>query len=164
MRIQVATILVAILSTGAAAGAQSAPPDAAQPVPATAASDLLKAQTPLGGVEILTDTEGVDLKPFLEQWRRITEATWQHLKPMQLNAPHQQPGAVAIRFKVLPSGQLMDGGMVLEQRSEQTPLDKLDKAAWQTIATSAYPPLPQEFHGPYLELRAYFVVNRQPAR
>jgi hypothetical protein len=115
----------------------------------------------LGGVEVLSDTEGVDLKPFLKQWRGITEATWQRLDLKQLNAPNPHPGAVAIRFKILPGGQLMDGGMVLEERSGQPPLDR---AVWQAIAGSAYPPLPEEFHGPYLELRAYFQYNQQPAK
>jgi hypothetical protein len=160
MRIPIAMILEAMLCAGAVAAAQTAPLDAAQQVPSSAASDQLKAQTPLGGVEILSDTEGVDLKPFLQQWHRITELAWQRLVPKQVNAP-LRTAAVAIRFKILPDGQLMDGGTVLEERSGQT---QLDRAAWQAIADSAYPPLPAEFHGPYLELRAYFPYNPQPAK
>jgi outer membrane biosynthesis protein TonB len=161
MRIPIAAIVAAMLCAVAVVEAQTAPQDAAQPVSATAASDLLKAQTPLGGVEILSDTEGVDLKPFLQQWRRNTDATWQRLGPKQGSAPDQQPGTVAIRFKILPGGQLMDGVVVLEKLSGQEPLDK---AVWQTIASSVYPPLPSEFHGPYLELRAYFNLNQQQAK
>jgi hypothetical protein len=161
MRIPVAMFVAAMLCAGAAAGAQTTSSDAAQPVGAQAASDQLKAPMPLGGVEVLSDTEGVDLKPFLQQWHRITDANWQRLGPKQANGLDQQPGTVAIRFKMLPDGQLMDAGMVLEEPSGQT---LLDKAVWQTIATSTYPPLPKDFHGPYLELRAYFTLNQLAAK
>ncbi|HUD56766.1 MAG TPA: TonB C-terminal domain-containing protein [Terracidiphilus sp.] len=69
------------------------------------------------------------------------------------NASALQSDTVVIRFKILPNGNLMDGSMVFEQRSGQT---RLDTAAWKAIASSDYPPLLKEFHGPYLELRAYF--------
>jgi TonB C terminal len=161
MRIPIATIIAAMLCAGTAARAQAAPQDAAQPASTTRASAQLKAQTPLGGVEVLTDTEGVDLKPFLQRWRHATEAAWQHVDPKQVNASDQQPATVAIRFKILPSGQLMDGGTVLEQLSGQTPFDK---AVWQAIANSTYPPLPEEFQGKYLELRAYFTLSQQPTK
>jgi outer membrane biosynthesis protein TonB len=161
MRIPVATILVAMLCACATATAQSAPPDSVQPASSTASFDPLNEQTPVSGIEVLSDTEGVDMKPFLQRWRRAISATWQRLAPKQLNAPEMQLGTVAIRFKILPSGQLMDGGMVLAQLSGQTPLDR---AVWQTIASSVYPPLPPEFHGQYLELRVYFTLNPHPAQ
>jgi hypothetical protein len=60
---------------------------------------------------------------------------------------------------VLPNGRLMDGSLVLEGRSGDT---ALDRAAWGALTGSNYPPLPSDFHGPYLELRAYFLYNMQP--
>ena len=71
-------------------------------------------------------------------------------------APILKSGAVQIRFKVLPNGTVTD--MVLEGRSGDT---GLDRAAWGAITGSSYPPLPREFHGPYLELRALFLYNEQ---
>jgi hypothetical protein len=68
---------------------------------------------------------------------------------------------VAIRFKVLPNGRLMDGSLQLEGRSGDT---ALDRAAWGALTGSNYPPLPRDFHGPYLELRAYFLYNMQPGK
>ena len=65
----------------------------------------------------------------------------------------------AIRFKVRPDGRLMDGSMVLEGRSGDT---SLDRAAWGAITGSSYPPLPADFKGPFLELRAYFLYNMEP--
>ncbi len=51
--------------------------------------------------------------------------------------------------------------MILEGRSGDT---GLDRAAWGALTGSNYPPLPHDFHGPYLELRALFLYNMQPPR
>jgi len=110
-----------------------------------------------GGVQILSDTQGVDFNAWLHRWYYDTEHTWDPLIPDEVNAPILKSGAVQIRFKVLPNGQVTD--MVLEGRSGDT---GLDRAAWGAITGSSYPPLPREFHGPYLELRALFLYNEQP--
>jgi outer membrane biosynthesis protein TonB len=114
-----------------------------------------------GGVEILSDTQGVDFNSWLLRWHRETERTWDPLIPDEVNPPILKKGAVVIRFKVLPNGRIMDGSMVLEGRSGDT---GLDRAAWGALTGSNYPPLPREFHGPYLELRAIFLYNMEPPR
>jgi len=110
-----------------------------------------------GGVEILSDTQGVDFSSWLARWHYITERTWDPLIPDEVNPPILKQGVVAIRFKVLPSGQVID--MTLDGRSGDT---GLDRAAWGAITGSSYPNLPRDFHGPYFELRAYFLYNVQP--
>jgi hypothetical protein len=60
---------------------------------------------------------------------------------------------------VLPNGRLEDGSVQLEGRSGDT---ALDRAAWGALTGSNYPPLPSEFHGKYLELRATFMYNMEP--
>ncbi len=112
-----------------------------------------------GGVQILSDQQGVDFNSWLLRWHRETERTWDPLIPEEVNPPILKKGAVVIRFKVLPSGRLMDGSMVLEGRSGDT---ALDRAAWGALTGSNYPPLPREFHGPFLELRAIFLYNMEP--
>jgi outer membrane biosynthesis protein TonB len=112
-----------------------------------------------GGVQVLSDTQGVDFSSWLLRWHRETERTWDPLIPEEVNPPILKKGAVVVRFKVLPSGRLMDGSMVLEGRSGDT---ALDRAAWGALTGSSYPPLPREFHGPYLELRAIFLYNMEP--
>jgi hypothetical protein len=114
-----------------------------------------------GGVEVLSDTQGVDFNSWLIRWHRETEHTWDPLIPDEVNPPILKSGAVVIRFKVLPNGRIMDGSMVLEGRSGDT---GLDRAAWGALTGSNYPPLPREFHGPYLELRAMFLYNMQAPR
>ncbi len=112
-----------------------------------------------GGVQILSDTQGVDFNSWLHRWYVETEHTWDPLIPDEVNPPILKQGAVQIRFKVLPNGRIMEGSMVLEGRSGDT---GLDRAAWGALTGSNYPPLPHEFHGPYLELRALFLYNEKP--
>lgn len=110
-----------------------------------------------GGLQILSDTQGVDFSSWLRRWYYETEHTWDPLIPDEVNPPILKSGAVQIRFKVLPNGRVTD--MMLEGRSGDT---ALDRAAWGALTGSNYPPLPREFHGPYLELRAVFMYNMRP--
>jgi TonB family protein len=110
-----------------------------------------------GGVQVLSDTQGVDFRSWLARWHYITEHTWDPLIPDEVNPPILKSGVVVVRFKVLPNGQVTD--MQLDGRSGDT---GLDRAAWGAITGSNYPSLPREFHGPYLELRAYFLYNMEP--
>jgi len=110
-----------------------------------------------GAPDILSDTQGVDFSSWLQRWHYVTQQTWDPLIPDEVNPPILKSGVVAIRFKVLPNGQVVD--MQLDGRSGDT---GLDRAAWGAISGSSYPPLPREFHGPYLELRAYFLYNMEP--
>jgi len=112
-----------------------------------------------GGIQVLSDTQGVDFSSWIQRWHHETENTWDPLIPDEVNPPINKAGVVAIRFKVLPNGRLMDGSLVLEGRSGDT---ALDRAAWGALTGSNYAPLPREFHGPFLELRAFFFYNIDP--
>jgi hypothetical protein len=114
-----------------------------------------------GGVEVLSDTQGVDFTNWLTRWHRETERTWDPLIPDEVNPPIRKSGQLMIRFRVLPNGRLMEGSMVLEGSSGDV---ALDRAAWGALTGSNYPPLPRDFHGPYLELRAWFLYNMEPQR
>jgi len=112
-----------------------------------------------GGLQILSDTQGVDFSRWLAAWYYETRRTWDPLIPDEVNPPIRKQGQVMIRFKVLPNGRLMDGSVVLEGRSGDV---GLDRAAWGALTGSSYPPLPSHFHGPYIELRAWFLYNMEP--
>ena len=115
-----------------------------------------------GGVEVLSDTQGVDFRAWLQRWKHETENTWYPLMPDEVYPPIGKSGQVVIRFKVLPNGRLMEpDGVILEGRSGDT---ALDRAAWGALTGSNYPPLPKDFHGKYLELRVYFLYNMEPAK
>ena len=110
-----------------------------------------------GGVQILSDQQGVDFNPWLRRWYYETEHTWDPLIPDEVNPPILKQGQCMIRFKVGPDGRVLE--MHLEGRSGDT---ALDRAAWGAITGSNYPPLPREFHGPFIELRAVFMYNMKP--
>jgi hypothetical protein len=110
----------------------------------------------LGGICALSDTQGVDFSAWLQIMRSEIERTWDLSVPDEVNPPIQQSGMVAIRLKVLPSGHIVEGSQVLEGRSGIT---KLDEAAWSALTVSSYSPLPEEFHGRFMELRVYFLYN-----
>ena len=97
----------------------------------------------------------------MHYWYYETKHTWDPLIPDEVNAPIYKSGMVAIRFKVLPNGRLMDGSLILEGRSGDV---ALDRAAWGALTGSNYPPLPKDFHGPFLELRAWFLYNMEPPK
>lgn len=156
MRIPITVVVAAVFCAGSAVVAQTALSDSHQQGPSASIPDTLKPQSPISGIETLSDPEGIDEGPYLAQWCRITEATLQSLISKEVNPPALQSGKVVIRFKILPSGQLMDGGTVLERGSGQA---RLDKAVLDAIGGSAYPRLPEEFHGAYLELRVYWLYN-----
>jgi outer membrane biosynthesis protein TonB len=114
-----------------------------------------------GGVQVLSDTQGVDFSNWLQRWHWETEHTWDPLIPDEVNPPISKAGQLVIRFKVLPNGRIMDGSMRLEGSSGDV---ALDRAAWGALTGSNYPPLPHDFHGPFLELRAWFLYNMDPGR
>jgi hypothetical protein len=141
------------------ASAQNNEAAAPQSDSAPAGTLLAKPESPSRGVEILSDTQGVDFGPYLQQWHMITQRNWEKRMPKEVNAPVSASGAVVIQFRILPSGAVMDDSVILKGRSSTV---SLDHAAWSAITESSYPPLPSDFHGPYLELRAYFLYNEQP--
>ena len=157
MRI-IPAIFACALFCGFAARAQTAP--ASSPEANTPSQSMLS-QRPAGGVEFLSDTEGVDFSSWLKSWHKITYQARDPLIPAGVSPLQSKSAIVAIRFKVLPNGRLMDGSMVLEDRSGDAALDRAD---WLALTGSNYPPLPGDFHGPYLELRAYFPSNIEPEK
>jgi TonB family protein len=135
-----------------------------QTVPTSSAPALLapvQFDAPADKDGILSDTQGVDFKYYLSQVVRITQYSWKPLMPREVEAPVRKSGAVKVRYKILPSGRVMEGSIVLEERSGDP---ALDRAALGAVETSLYPPLPKEFKGPDLELRFVFKYNldRQP--
>jgi outer membrane biosynthesis protein TonB len=109
-----------------------------------------------GGAQILSDTQGVDFGPYLQKVIRETYRSWDPLIPEEVNPPILKRGQVEIIFTILPNGRLQPHVMQLTGRSGDT---ALDRAAWGAIEGADYPPLPHEFHGPFLELRFRFEYN-----
>jgi TonB family protein len=106
-------------------------------------------------MEITTDTQGVDFGPYLARIKQTIEANWYTEMPQSVYPPLRKSGKVSIEFVILPDGKVQ--GMRVFFPSGDV---ALDRAAWGGIsASNPFPPLPKEFHGPYLGLRCYFLYN-----
>lgn len=153
MQVAKSVLICSIVMTGFGAWAQSPQIRLAKPAPVGAnPAKPVKA----GGIEVLSDTQGVDFKDYLAELQRITRESWIPILPEEVNPPTLRKGEVLIRFKILPDGRLVEGGMMLEGRSGDS---ALDRAAWTAITDSLYPPLPEDFKGPFLEIRFLFRYN-----
>jgi outer membrane biosynthesis protein TonB len=109
------------------------------------------------GVDILSDTMGVNFDPYLKKIMRQIYNTWIPLIPEEARPPLNKQGITQIRFTILPDGHI--GGMVLEGSTHD---DALNRAAWGSITgVGQFPALPKEFHGPKLELRIHYLVNQK---
>ncbi len=110
------------------------------------------------GVDILSDTMGVDFNPYLQRIMREIYETWLPLIPEEARPPLNKQGETQIRFIILPDGRI--GGMVLEGSTHD---DAINRSCWGSITgVGQFPALPSQFHGPNLELRVHYLVNIPP--
>jgi len=111
-----------------------------------------------GGLEVLTDTQGVDFGPYLERVVFIVKRNWYNVIPEAAMPPILKKGRVSIEFAIGKDGKIV--GMRLVGQSGDV---SLDRAAWSGItASNPFPPLPTQFTGPYLALRFHFFYNPGP--
>jgi hypothetical protein len=109
-----------------------------------------------GGVQVLSDMQGVDFSDYLRRLKMDVYRNWIPLLPEETEPPLLKQGETYIRFTILPDGKI--GGMMLEGSSHDV---AIDKAAWGSIVSEGqFPPLPAQFHGPNLELRFHYMVNK----
>jgi TonB family protein len=107
------------------------------------------------GVDILSDTEGVDFGPYMQRVIAATYRSWLPIIPESARPPLDKQGKVGIEFRINPDGSVKQ--MILKFPSGDV---ALDRAAWGGITgASPYPPLPKDFKGPYLALRFGFYYN-----
>jgi TonB family protein len=108
-----------------------------------------------GGLEVLSDTQGVDFGPYLERVVFKVKTNWYLVIPDSVRAPLYKRGKVSIDFAIQKDGSI--AGMRVIGPSGDV---YLDRAAWSGItASNPFPPLPTQFTGPYLALRFHFFYN-----
>jgi hypothetical protein len=112
-----------------------------------------------GGVQVLSDLEGVNFDDYLRRLVENTRRAWIPLLPEETEPPISKQGETYIIFTILPDGTLAPPpAMKLEASSHDV---ALDKAAWGSlISQGQFPPLPSKYHGPGLTLRFHFMVNK----
>ncbi len=110
------------------------------------------------GVDVLSDTMGDNFDPYLKRIIYEIYHTWLPLIPVEARPPLNKQGETLIRFTILPDGSI--GAMALDGSTHD---QAIDRAAWGSITgVGQFPPLPKEFHGPNLELRIHYLVNKNP--
>jgi hypothetical protein len=109
------------------------------------------------GLEVLSDTQGIDFDAYFRRLKREIYNTWIPLIPEEARPPLNKRGITQIRFTILPDGHI--GAMHLDGSTHDT---ALDRAAWGSITgVGQFQALPQGFHG-NLELRFTYYVNTEP--
>jgi hypothetical protein len=112
----------------------------------------------MGGAEILSDTQNVDFQPYLRRILSDIYRNWLPLIPEESKPPLSKEGETLVRFMILPDGRI--GGMWLDGSTHD---DAINRSAWGSITSEGqFPPLPSQFHGPNLELRIHYYVNKHP--
>ena len=110
------------------------------------------------GMEILSDTQGVDFAKYLQRLLSDIRRGWLPLIPEECRPPLNKQGITGVRFAILPDGRIAPGSMHLDYSTHDV---AIDRAAWGSITgLGQAQPLPKEFHGPNLELRIEFRVNK----
>ena len=109
-----------------------------------------------GGMEVLSDMQGVDFSAWLRRMHDDVLRNWEPLLPEETEAPILKQGETYLRVKINPDGSI--GDMHLDGPSGDV---AIDKSCWGSITSEGqFPPLPRQFHGPYLELRLHYIVNK----
>jgi outer membrane biosynthesis protein TonB len=109
-----------------------------------------------GGVQVLSDMQGVDFSDYLRRLKADVYHNWIPLLPEETEPPILKQGETYIVFTILPDGKI--GEMHLEASTKDV---AIDKAAWGSIVSEGqFPPLPTQFHGPNLTLRFHYIVNK----
>jgi outer membrane biosynthesis protein TonB len=108
-----------------------------------------------GNFDILSDTMGVDFGPYMKRLKITVQDHWEPLVPESARPPVMKKGRVVIEFAIMKNGAIQ--GMRLVGTSGDP---ALDRAAWGAL-TSSIPldPLPLQFSGDYLLIRAAFYYN-----
>jgi TonB family protein len=110
------------------------------------------------GVQILTDTQGVDFDPYLRRVIEIVRRNWYAVMPETVYLGTQ--GKVIIVFNINTDGSVPGIHMVGLSGTAS-----LDQAAAASIsASNPFPPLPSQFHGPFITLQFGFYYNLSPEK
>ncbi|MBI5083868.1 MAG: TonB family protein [Acidobacteria bacterium] len=104
-------------------------------------------------LELLSDPQGTDFRPYLIQVLAAVKRNWQSVFPESARFGRQ--GRVAIQFSIDRTGHVPKLVIAVPSGAEA-----LDRAAVAGIsASNPFPPLPNEFRGPEIRLQLVFSYN-----
>jgi hypothetical protein len=106
-------------------------------------------------VEVLSDTQGVDVHSYLEGVMARVRKSWYGRIPEAARVPLVKRGVVALEFRIMPNGTIT--GVHYGEKSGDA---SLDQAAFDGIVgSSPLQPLPSDFSCQFLALRFRFYYN-----
>jgi TonB family protein len=106
-------------------------------------------------LEILSDTMGVDFGPYLKRMRVRVMEYWEPLIPEVARPPMMRKGSLVIEFAIMRDGTVRAMRLIASSGDPA-----LDRAAWGAITSADhFSPLPADFKGDFLQLRARFIYN-----
>lgn len=129
-----------------------------QPIPGGQGGGGGRGSAGMGPVQILTDTQGVDFNDYLRRVYVKVKQNWFSVMPPSVQLGER--GDLSLRFRIMADGSVPDGEPVQVYSSGKEPLDR---AAFSSIrASNPFPPLPSQFHGPFIELQFSYYYNEIP--
>jgi TonB family protein len=106
-----------------------------------------------GGIKLLSDTNGVDFRPYLIQVMAAIRRNWFAVYPEA--AKTGMRGEVILQFRVAKQGLVAK--VVYNGQSNSR---ALNEAAVSAIsASNPFPPLPAEYKGDHVDLQMRFMYN-----
>jgi outer membrane biosynthesis protein TonB len=107
------------------------------------------------GIDLLTDTQGVNFDDYLRRVYLTVKQNWYSVMPESVSLGDQ--GKVSLQFKIMRDGSVPDGD---PRRVFGSGKEPLDRAAVSSIrGSNPFQPLPAQFKGDYIELRFTYYYN-----
>ena len=111
--------------------------------------------TAYGGIEMLTDPQGLDWNGYLQRVYVTVKRNWFAVMPASVELGEK--GVVVLTFKITRDGSVPSNEPEIQANSGKEPLDR---AAYSSIrASTPFEALPAQFKGPYIELRYTYLYN-----
>ncbi len=104
-------------------------------------------------VELLSDAQGVDFRPYLTRILATVRRNWQAVMPESARLGRR--GQVAIQLSINRQGRIPK--LVIAESSGAEPLDRAAVAG--ITASDPFPPLPEEFPGEEIRIQFNFLYN-----
>jgi TonB family protein len=109
---------------------------------------------PKDTIEILSDTGGANLHPYMTRLLHDVRFNWYNVIPEVARAPIMKQGKVSLEFRVTKDGKFQDLKLVKSSGDVA-----LDRAAYIGIAASQPLPLPADFNCQFVAIRFHFYYN-----
>lgn len=110
-------------------------------------------------IDLISDTEGLNLAPYLQQVMSGVRSSWIAALPPSARPPQNKKGQVDVYLAIKREGELK--GLKVEKSSGD---EELDRAALTAISGSApFPSLPTGFRAKEIVLRFHFHYNPKKA-